>query len=181
MRQLAAALAVCCILSGFASSTPVVAQNAGTTAEGSQLRVGTFDSRLIAVAYVRSEAFKQRLANMHADLTEAKESGNEKLIKQLEAEGSALQNLIHKQGFSTWPVHDILQVIKKEIPKIANQAKVDMLVSKWDVVFQRKDAELVDVTDLMVAPFSPNEETRRILEDLRKKDPVPLDQLDKHN
>jgi hypothetical protein len=88
-----------------------------------------------------------------------------------------LQDLIHKQGFSTWPVHDILQNIKGEIPDIAAKAHVDMIVSKWDVVFQRDGDETVDVTDLMVAPFTPNEETRKILDSLRRTDPIPTERL----
>ena len=90
MRQFATALTACWILSGFASYRPVAAQDTEIKPDGSRLRVGTFDSRLIATAYVRSEAFKLRLAKMHADFKEAKASGDEKLAKQLEAEGPAL-------------------------------------------------------------------------------------------
>lgn len=118
---------------------------------------------------------------MQAVLKEAKASGEEKLVTQLETEGKALQDLIHKQGFSTWPVHDILQNIKAEIPSIAAKAHVDMIVSKWDAVFQRDGADTVDVTDLMVAPFTPNEETRKILDSLRRTDPIPVERLKKHD
>ena len=181
MRQFANALTVCCILAVCASYSPIGAQDAKPSSDRSKLRVGTFDSRLIATAYVRSEAFKQRLAKMQADLKKAKASGAEKLVKQLEAEGPAFQDLIHKQGFSTWPVHDILQKIKAEIPDIAEKADVDLIVSKWDVVIQRNGAETVDVTDLMVAPFTPSEETRKILDSLRGTDPIPVEKLKKHD
>lgn len=181
MRQFANAFTVCCILAGCASYSPVPAQNANPSPDRSKLRVGTYDSRLIATAYVRSEAFNQRLAKMQADLKEAKTNGEEKLVKQLEAEFPALQDLIHKQGFSTWPVHDILQEIKAEIPDIAAKADVDMIVSKWDVVFQRDGAETVDVTDLMVAPFTPDEETRKILDSLRRTEPIPVEKLRTHD
>ena len=180
MSRIAVALTVCFMLSGFATYTPTAGQELDSKPDGMKLRVGTFDSRLIATAYVRSKAFQQRLSKMHADLKDAKASGDKKRIKQLEAEGPALQELIHKQGFSTWPVHDILQTIKDELPSIAKQAHVDLIVSKWDVVFQRTGVEVVDVTDLMVTPFSPDEETRKVLESLREKAPVPLDQLKNH-
>jgi hypothetical protein len=173
MNRLAIVITVCCMATPLASHRAIFADETNN----SKVRVGTFDSRLVATAYVRSEAFQKRLAKLHADLKEAKTSGDEKRIRQLEAKGPALQTLIHKQGFSTWPVHDILRTIKDEIPGIAKQANVDVVVSKWDVVFQRKDVKFVDVTDLMVAPFHPTEETRKILEDLANKDPVPLEQL----
>jgi hypothetical protein len=87
MRQFANALTVCCILGGCVSYSPVAAQEATPSSDRSKLLVGTFDSRLIATAYVRSEAFKQRVAKMQAELKEAKASGEEKLVKQLEAKG----------------------------------------------------------------------------------------------
>ena len=118
---------------------------------------------------------------MQAELKEAKATGAEKLVKQLEAEGPALQDLIHKQAFSTWPVHDILKTIKAKIPDIAEKADVDVVVSKWDVVFQRSGAETVDVTNLLVAPFAPSEETREILDSLRITDPIPVEKLKKYD
>ena len=180
MRPFAKVFTVCCVLAALSSYTGISAQETEIKPDRSKVRVGTFDSRLVATAYVRSQSFQRRVAKMQADLKDAKAGGDAKRVKQLEAEGPALQDLIHKQGFSTWPIHDILQSIKEEMPAITKQAKVDMLVSKWDVVFQRKDVELIDVTDLMVEPFSPTEETRKILASLRKQDPVPLDQLKKH-
>ncbi|WP_372898233.1 hypothetical protein [Stieleria sp.] len=181
MSQFAKTLTACCFVAGCVASHPVAAQDAKPSSDQSKLRVGTFDSRLVATAYVRSEAFSQRLAKMQADLKNAKASGEEKRVKQLEAEFPALQDVIHKQGFGTWPVHDILQAIKAEIPGIAAKADVEMIVSKWDVVFQRDGIETVDVTDLMVAPFTPDEATRKILDNLRRTEPIPIEKLKTHD
>ncbi|MBP9903665.1 MAG: hypothetical protein KBH45_19590 [Verrucomicrobia bacterium] len=174
MKSFATCLSICCVISGLASYAAVAAEE--TKAE-SKACIGVFDSRLVAIAYVRSESFQQRIAKMHVHLKEAKAAGDEKRVKLLEAEGPALQNLIHKQSFSTWPIHDILQTIKEKLPEIAKQDGVDVIVSKWDVEFQREGVEPVDVTDFLVALFSPTQETRNILEGLRKKDPVPLDKF----
>ncbi len=173
MKRLLTSCCLACLISGIGADSPVFAEEAN-------VRVGTYDSRLVATAYVRSDTFRKRLEKMHADLKRAKEAGDEKRVKQLEAEGPALQTLIHKQGFSTWPVHDILAKIEKEMPKIADEAKVDLIVSKWDVVFRRDGVKVTDVTDLIVAQFNPDQETQKVLESLRKKDPVPLDQLSNH-
>lgn len=171
-------LTVCCLLSGL-WSTGLAGQEPETKSDPPKIRVGTFDSRLVTTAYVRSPIFQRRLANMQAELKDAQASGDAKRVKQLQAEGPALQALIHKQGFSTWPIHDILETIKDQLPDIAAQAKVDVLVSKWDIVFQRQDVETIDVTDRLVEPFSPSEETRKILASLRKRAPVPLDTFEK--
>jgi len=47
-------------------------------------------------------------------------------------------------------------------------------------VYQQSGVEFIDVTDLMVKPFNPDEETLKIIKDLQKKDPVPLEELKNH-
>ncbi|WP_442511536.1 hypothetical protein SH528x_003217 [Novipirellula sp. SH528] len=180
MRLFAKFIAVGCVLSVLSSCPGISAQESETKSDPSRVRVGTFDSRLVATAYVRSQAFQQRLAKMQSDLKDAKASGDEKRIKQLEADGQALQGLVHKQAFSTRPVHDILETIKEKMPEIAKQAEVDVVVSKWDFVFLGKDVDAVDITDLMVEPFFPTDETLKVLASLRERDPVPLDEISKH-
>ena len=180
MKRLVTACTLCCAICGLSLSTPIVLAQESNDDNRSRARIGTFDSRLVATAYVRSEKFGERLKKMHAELKKAKEAGNEKRVKQLEDEGPALQSLVHKQGFSTWPIHDILKNIKDEIPKIAKEAKVDIIVSKWELVFQDDGVQPIDVTDQMVALFKPDQATRNVLESLRKQDPVPLDELKTH-
>jgi len=180
MKRIMSLFTVCCAVTALASYASVLADESETKPSEQKLRVGTFDSRLVAIAYARSEMFQRRVAKLHADHKEAKAAGNEKRVKQLETAGPALQELIEKQSYSTWPVDDILQTIKGKMPEIAKQANVDVVVSKWNVVFQRKGVDLVDVTDLMVKPFNPTEETRKILDSIRKKEPLPIDTLKKY-
>jgi hypothetical protein len=110
------------------------------------------------MAYVRSEAFERRFKGLKAEYEKAKATGDQKRVEELEAQGREGQELVHKQGFGTWPVDNILDTIKEKIPGIAKQAGVDVVVSKWHVVYQRSGVELVDVTDLMVEPFDPDEQ-----------------------
>ena len=145
-----------------------------------KVRVGTFDSRALAMAYFGSEAFNRQLNDLRAEHEKAKAAGDAKRVKELDTEGPALQELMHKQGFSTWPVDNILEKIKGKISEIATQADVEVIVSKWDIVYQRSGVEFVDVTDLMVRPFDPDEETLKTIADIQKKDPVPLEKLKKH-
>jgi hypothetical protein len=91
-----------------------------------------------------------------------------------------MQDLLHRQGFSTWPVDDILEQVEGRIPAIAERAEVDVIVSKWTIVYERPGVEFVDVTDLMVEPFEPDEETLKIIEELKKQAPVSLEELEKH-
>lgn len=168
------------LISGLAMYSTVGAQQAKEQASISKLRVGTFDSRAVAIAYARSEKFVNYVQGLKAEHAKAKKEGNEKRVKELEAEGPALQELLHKQGFSTWPVDDILAQIKDRIPEIAKKAEVDVIVSKWNIVYQQPGIEFIDVTDLMVIPFNPDEETLKLLKSLHEVEPVSLEELSEH-
>ena len=122
---------------------------------GSKLRVGTFDSRTVAGAYYGSEEFDRHLKDLSAEHERAKAAGDEKRVKELEVEGPASQELAHKQFFGTGSVDNILEKIKAKIPRIAKQAGVDVIVSKYDVVYQQSGVEFVDVTDYLVKLFPP--------------------------
>ena len=167
------------------SCLPIIAaaddQQAGETAQRSELRVGTFDSRAVALAYYRSDAFKKQINEQKAEHAKAKQEGNETRAEELETKGQTQQELAHKQGFGTWPVDDLLEKIKDDIVKIAEEANVDVIVSKWDVVYQAPNIEFVDVTDLIVKPFKPDKDTLKTLEELKKVDPVPLEELEGHD
>ena len=158
----------------------VEAQPTKEKSQGPEVRVGTFDSRALAMAYYRSEAFKDHLKEMHAKHEKAKTEGDEQLVKELADKGPALQDLIHKQGFGTWPVDNLLEKIKAKLPEIAADAGVDVIVSKWNIVYQQPEVNFIDVTDLMVIPFAPDQATLTVIEEIRKQDPIPLEDLKRH-
>jgi len=181
------------VLAGLAAYTTVGAQQPQENTSGSKLRVGTFDSRALVMAYYSSEAFNRDNERLKAEYEKAKAAGNEKRVKEMEAAASnptlggegwpphpAQQELIHKQGFSTWPVDNLLEKINGKIPEIAKQANVDIIVCKWDIVYQRSGVEFVNVTDLMVKPFNPDEETLKGVKEIQEQDPVPLEELKKN-
>ena len=140
--------------------------------------VGTFDSRVISIAYYNTEAHMSYVEGLKAEHAEAEASGDKERVKELETIGEASQDLAHKQAFSTWPVDNILKIIKGKIPEIAKQADVDLIISKWNIVYQRSGIEFIDVTDVMVKLFNPDEQTLEIIEQLKKQDPVPLEELE---
>lgn len=140
--------------------------------------VGTFDSRAIAITYYRTEATASYFEDLKTEHAEAVESGNKERVKELEAEGQASQELIHKQSFGTWPVDNILEIIEGKIPEIAKQADVDLIVSKWNIVYKHSGIEFMDVTDVMVNLFNPDEQTLGIVEQIKMQNPVPLEELE---
>lgn len=145
-----------------------------------KVRVGIYDSRAIAVAYVHSMQFDDLMKSKMVEMEDAKASGNMKKMTELEEWGSSHQATFHRQGFSAAPVDDILEHIKDKLPKIAEDANVVALVSKWDkkTLKHYKSVELIDVTDQMVYQFNPNGNTLKIIKQLKEHKPIPLWQLE---
>lgn len=164
------------IISSYVICSLAHADNPDTKTEKAKIRVGTFDSRAIAIAYASSEEFNQSIKKLMEEHKKARAEGNEEKVKELESKGKAGQQKLHMQGFSTASVSDILEHIKDRIPDIAKQAGVDVIVSKWDMVYQAPNAEFVDVTDLMIKPFHPSEKALKWVEDIKKQPPISLEE-----
>jgi hypothetical protein len=146
----------------------------------SKVRVGTFDSRALAIAYYRTESFASHMQGLIAEHKKADDSGEKERVKKLEDELNATQELIHKQGFSTWPVDNILITIEEKIPELAKQLEVDLIISKWDICYQRSGIELIDVTLDMVKLINTNEQILKMIEDLIKQPPLSLEEFQKN-
>ena len=157
-----------------------VAEESGTKTSDAKMRVGTYDSRAIAVAFVGSEAFSKWMGDLKVENNKAKVAGDQKRIAELGAEAAARQKLMHKQGFSTAPVDNILDQIKDRLPMIKEKAGVNALVSKWDKagLTKYKDAELVDITMALVDALNPNDRQRKSAIEIQKHDPIPLEQAE---
>ena len=162
---------------------PTAKDAAGQTVK--RLRVGTFDSRAVALAYYRkfcrSPEFVARLKKLKEDRDRAKAAGDNEKAQKLEAEGRAMQEHSHGQVFGSAPVDEIVAKIKDQLPEIAKQAGVDLIVSKWSLTYRSPDAEFVDVTEPLAKLFQPDEQTwRMIRNDLPKHQPLSAEELKKH-
>jgi len=131
----------------------------------------------MAVAFAPSEVHETSLKALIKEHAEAKAAGDEEKAKRLEAEGQARQDLMHQQGFGTAPVDNILKHIEDQLPAIAREAGVDVIVSKWQITWQAPGVDTVDVTDLMVRPFKPNERTLKTIAEIRRQAPIPNEKL----
>jgi Skp family chaperone for outer membrane proteins len=169
-------LALVLVIGSCVIYSMVQAENPESKTTKTKLRVGTFDSRAIAMAYVNTDDFKQALHKLKDEYKKAMADGDEKKAKELGAKGEAQQRLLHTQGFSTASVGEYLERVKDKIPAIAKEVGVDVIVSKWDMVYQSPDADFVDVTDQLVKLFNPDEKTLKIGEDLKKSPPISLEE-----
>jgi hypothetical protein len=176
MKTTKTCLALTLIIGACFIYSMVRAENPAAKAEKEKHRVGTFDSRAIAIAYASSNEFNQSIKKLMEEHKQAKADGNEQKAKELEAQGNAHQQKLHMQGFSTASVSEYLVHIKDRLPVVAKEAGVDVIVSKWDLVYQSPDAEFVDVTELMVKQFNPNEKILKTISELKKHPPISLEE-----
>jgi len=140
-------------------------------------RVGVYDSRVVAYAWFWSDAQQAKLKQQMAAARAAKQAGDEAKLKEYSVALSAAQDQMHRKVFSTAPADEALAVIKERIPEIEKGAGVTDLVSKWDQpsLNNYKGAKKVDVTDALVrAFFNPTEKQWKVIEGLKKSDPLPL-------
>jgi hypothetical protein len=168
------------LLAGFIVLT-LCAQDT-TTRKNPTVVVGTFDSRAVATAYIRSDAFGDYLLAQKKDvtsaLTRAEAAGDDEFVAALGALGPAMQKRFHEQGFGTAPVDDIIARISAKLPALAKEADVDVIVSKWTLVYHDPAAKFVDVTELLAAEFNPDKATWKIIRSFVAIEPIRLDELD---
>ncbi|MHC4212653.1 MAG: hypothetical protein ACYSWP_04680 [Planctomycetota bacterium] len=149
-----------------------------------RVRIGTYDSRAIALAYWRTD---DRLDRYHVPLVEqakqAKAAGDQQRAKELDEELWAHQKLLHRQVFSTEPVDEILDHIKDRLPEITARTGVTEIISKWDKkrLVQYRSAKLVDVTDQLVDVFKPDDKTLAMIKELPKHKPLTKKQAEHHH
>ena len=138
------------------------------------VKVGVYDSRAVAVAFAHSAQNRAVLEDLMRRRDEAKKSNATAEVGALEARGAALQERLHRQGFSTASIADILKPIEAQLPAIAQAAGVDVLMSKWDVAYRAEGVEFVDVTSAMIAPFAPTDQVRTMIDSLLEQEPLSL-------
>jgi hypothetical protein len=147
---------------------------------GDKPRVGVYDSRAVAVAYAGTPLHEAEIRRLDQALAKAKASGDAAAIKKADRAVWEARKRLHRQGFSTHPVDDILNQIPEEVKRIEKEAKVTALVSQWDEkkLAEYKEAEKVDVTVRLVDAFLPSERQRRLALEIMKTKPVPPKQME---
>lgn len=157
---------------GSAVAGRAVAEDSADDTQGA-IRVGTFDTRAVALAYGRSAGFHEWLRTLRERAEQATSEGDDQLLAQLEAQGEAKQEELHRQVFGGAPIDEILASIEGSLPEVARSAGVDVIVT--GVLYQAPGVAIVDVSREMAAPFEPDEKTLEILEQVLVTPPVEME------
>jgi len=156
----------------FFTSSSVLSQP-----ENNKLRIGTFDSRCIALAYGRSTEFMQLRDSIETLYSKAKEDSNKAIIDEIDQYKPTMQVLLHQQVFSNGSIINIVEKIKEKFPAIAKENKLNMILSKWEISFTDGSVDLVDITDQLTALYKPDEATKKIIENIKAMEPVPIEKI----
>lgn len=138
-------------------------------------RIGVYDSRSVAAAYCGTPRHEAEIKRLDDALKKAKASADSARIQQADAAVWEARKRLHRQGFGTHPVDDILEQIPEELVRLKKETSVTALISKWDEVklAEHPEAQKVDVTETLIGAFHPNERQRRYAIEIQKQAPVP--------
>jgi hypothetical protein len=141
------------------------------------VKIGVYDSRGVAIAYARSPEFRERMGRLRSGYEQARAKGDSAQVRKLEQEGPWMQVRLHQRGFSTAGAGDLLAKVAGGLPGIARESGVVLIVSKWEMPWQDASVEIVDVTLPIARLFKPDEQTLKILGELKDQKPIPFDEI----
>ena len=130
-------------------------EKAGIKASSNEtvMRIGTFRRVDLLVAYYGSTIHDHWLKELKAKYDQAKTAGDAKKAAELEAQGAASQEFAHQQLAGEAMLTNVLDHLKDAFPAVAQEASVQVIVEQ--PLYLAKGVEVVDVTDLLVKPFTP--------------------------
>jgi|SRR5271157_3477635 len=148
------------------AAAALIAVLAVAQAPAQTVRVGTFHKQSIVVAFYRSPLWAATLANKKMEMARAKALNDTKKVQELDAWGSAQQEMAHQQLAGEAPITNILEALAPAcLPEIAKKARVAMIVA--DLPYADSSVEKVDVTEMLLDWLQADERTRTIVRGLK--------------
>lgn len=149
-----------------------------TTAPGSAqdpatLRVGVYDSRVIAFAWFHSK--HNDINDKLKEYEQAKLAGDEKRIKEFEEWGPKSQRRLHFQVFGRAPVTEYFTPIEDQLPALAKELGVDVIA--FECNYARDDVQVFDISLELAKLYDPTPKTMKMAKEMLDHDPVPLEEL----
>lgn len=172
-----ATMVFCLVGAALVAAEPALGQSSGD--QTGQVRIGTYDSRAVALAYGRSEFFSLPYDQWKRQIEMAKREGDKAKIEEAENIPKRRQNLAHMQVFGNAPIHNLLKEppLAKAIEQQATEQRLDLVVRDIDIAHCGPSVELIDITDALVESCQPTQNTRTMIEQMSRHDPIPLEQF----
>lgn len=140
------------------------------------LKLGTYDSRVVTLAFSRSELFK-KVAESFSDPEGIMQSNDSAKMAVFFCKIFTKQYILHQQVFSRGTTANVLDLLKDQLPQLAKDEGVSAIVSKWELTFVSPDIEVIDLTMPLSRLFKPTGDFDQMVTEIQKVDPIPLEEL----
>jgi hypothetical protein len=154
-------------------ATLAVGQTKDAAPAPAKVRIGTYDNRAIAIAFVASR--HNPVKEKTVAYERAKAAGDRDKARELQAWGERYQRQLYFQGFGHVPVADLLEPVKVRVRDLAQKRGLAAIGMACD--YTAADVELVDITDDLVKLFDPSEKTLASARQARTVKPLDLVRL----
>ena len=138
----------------------------------SKMRIGVFDSRIIAVNYYQSGEFTKEIESMMKDFQEAKKTGDSTKVKKLEEMGQLKQRIAHDKGFGRGSVAEILEKYSGKIKELAQKEKLNTIISKWELIYSESNCEVIDITLKLLEALNAPEKIKTMYNEFKDVKPT---------
>ncbi|MGN6368066.1 MAG: hypothetical protein ACTHN5_07390 [Phycisphaerae bacterium] len=136
------------------------------------LRLGTYHSRVVALAYWRSTDGMKRIQSVVKEAQDAQKSGDKEKAADLAKKAQSLQRQLHNEVFGNVPIPEVIDALKPTLAEVAKDATVSAIVP--DVAWSDPTVQLIDLTDRIVEKCHPTEETQRLAQQLDQHPPAEM-------
>ncbi len=143
-----------------------------------QVKVGTYDSRVVVLAYSRSGYFREHIMKLHKESEEMMLSSDTAKMYEGFYKISTESYLGHQRVFSNGSSAAILNLVKDELPQVAKEAGIGVIVSKWELTYLDPSIEVVDLTMQIAKLFNPQQvDFEKYAGEISIMQPVPLEEI----
>lgn len=122
------------------------AQSEKSGHEGSKVKIGVYDSRVVAYTFSLTNDFTDSINVLTAKRDSAQKRGDRAMTFVLDKTLNSLKGVYYRKIFSTYPVDDILSTLTDAVKQISEKAGVSALVSKWEMPYVAENIQLIDLT-----------------------------------
>lgn len=176
MKKLLKGLLLICI-AGLISTTLFQANSGFAQNSPNRLKIGVYDSRVVVFAWSRSNYFREHLDKIRQHGDSVMKTNDTLKIKEVSIQGMSYQHLLHQMVFSNGSAARIIDLVKDKLLDVARQADVKIVLSKYELCYQDPSVEIVDLTTQVSQLFNPTENIDKMVGEITKSQPIPLDEL----
>lgn len=141
------------------------------------IKIGTYDSRIIALAWSRTDYLKQHMMKFSMQMDSAQKAHDSARVKELTVGIMSYQHLLHLVVFSNGSAGFIMALVKDKLPELAKTTGVSVILSKWELNYSDPSFEVVDLTNQVVQLFQPKENIDKTAAEISNLQPGPIDEF----